>query len=46
MFLSVLAYVNVALMSNPRVMFAMGKDRVIPGFFHTNILKQTYLQMA
>ncbi|KUG10609.1 MULTISPECIES: APC family permease [Weeksellaceae] len=33
MFLSVLAYVNVALMSNPRVMFAMGKDRVIPGFF-------------
>jgi len=33
MFLSVLAYVNILLMSNPRVMFAMSEDRVLPKFF-------------
>ncbi len=33
MFLSVLAYVNVTLMSNPRVMYAMSEDRVLPKFF-------------
>ena len=33
MFLSVLAYVNILLMSNPRVMFAMSKDRVFPKIF-------------
>lgn len=33
LFLSVLAYVNVMLMSNPRVMFAMGEDKVLPAFF-------------
>jgi APA family basic amino acid/polyamine antiporter len=32
-FLSVLAYVNVLLMSNPRVMYAMAEDGVIPRLF-------------
>jgi APA family basic amino acid/polyamine antiporter len=30
MFLSVMAYVNVLLMSNPRVMYAMSEDKVFP----------------
>jgi basic amino acid/polyamine antiporter, APA family len=33
MFLSVLAYVNVLLMSNPRVMYAMSEDKVFPAAF-------------
>lgn len=33
MFVSVLGYVNVLLMSNPRVMFAMSTDRVFPKSF-------------
>jgi APA family basic amino acid/polyamine antiporter len=33
LFLSVLAYVNVLLMSNPRVMFAMSEDGVLPATF-------------
>jgi basic amino acid/polyamine antiporter, APA family len=33
LFLSVLAYVNVLLMSNPRVMFAMSEDGVLPKIF-------------
>ncbi len=33
LFLSVLAYVNVLLMSNPRVMFAMAEDGVLPRLF-------------
>lgn len=33
MFLSVLAYVNILLMSNPRVMFAMSIDKVFPKIF-------------
>jgi APA family basic amino acid/polyamine antiporter len=33
MFLSVMAYVNVILMANPRVMFAMSKDGVFPKAF-------------
>ncbi|MBS1599715.1 MAG: APC family permease [Bacteroidetes bacterium] len=33
LFLSVLAYVNVLLMSNPRVMFAMSEDGVLPPIF-------------
>jgi APA family basic amino acid/polyamine antiporter len=35
MVLSVLAYVNVVLMSNPRVMFAMSEDRVLPKIFQS-----------
>lgn len=33
MFLSVLAYVNILLMSNPRVMYAMSQDKVFPKIF-------------
>ncbi len=33
LFLSVLAYVNVLLMSNPRVMYAMSEDRILPAGF-------------
>jgi len=35
MVLSVLAYVNVILMSNPRVMFAMSEDGVLPKLFQS-----------
>lgn len=34
MFFSVMAYVNVSMMSNPRVYFAMAKDEVLPSVFH------------
>lgn len=33
MFLSVLAYVNVYIMSNPRVYYAMAEDGILPGIF-------------
>ncbi|HEY8733629.1 MAG TPA: amino acid permease [Puia sp.] len=33
LFLSVLAYVNVLLLSNPRVMYAMAEDKVLPAIF-------------
>jgi basic amino acid/polyamine antiporter, APA family len=33
MFISVLAYVNILLMSNPRVMYAMSQDKVFPPIF-------------
>ncbi|MBS1512415.1 MAG: APC family permease [Bacteroidetes bacterium] len=33
LFLSVLAYVNVLLMSNPRVMYAMSEDDILPPVF-------------
>ncbi|MBK6527663.1 MAG: APC family permease [Crocinitomicaceae bacterium] len=33
MFFSVMAYVNVSLMSNPRVYFAMAEDKVLPPLF-------------
>ena len=33
MFFSVMAYVNVSLMSNPRVYFAMAEDKVLPPVF-------------
>lgn len=33
LFLSVLAYVNVLLMSNPRVMYAMSEDKILPQAF-------------
>src|ERR1044072_4006124 len=32
-FIAVLAYVNVGLMSNPRVIMAMSEEKVLPGFF-------------
>jgi basic amino acid/polyamine antiporter, APA family len=33
LFLGVLAYVNAVLMSNPRVMYAMAEDRILPSAF-------------
>lgn len=33
LFLAVLAYVNVLLLSNPRVMFAMSEDGILPAVF-------------
>ncbi len=33
LFFSVLAYVNVGLMSNPRVILAMSEEKVLPSFF-------------
>ncbi|MEW6467750.1 MAG: amino acid permease [Bacteroidota bacterium] len=33
MFFSVMAYVNVSVLSNPRVYFAMAQDRVLPKIF-------------
>ena len=33
LFLSVLAYINVLLLSNPRVMVAMSEDKILPGAF-------------
>ena len=33
MFLSVMAYVNASIMSNPRVYYAMAEDKVLPAIF-------------
>jgi basic amino acid/polyamine antiporter, APA family len=33
MFLSVMAYVNIILLSNPRVMYAMSQDKALPAAF-------------
>jgi basic amino acid/polyamine antiporter, APA family len=33
MFCSVMAYVNVSILTNPRVYFAMAEDGVLPGIF-------------
>ena len=33
LFLGVLAYVNAVLLSNPRVMYAMSKDKILPAAF-------------
>jgi len=43
LFLSVLAYVNVLLMSNPRVMYAMSDDGVLPGIFKKKSEKKEVL---
>ena len=40
LFLSVLAYVNVLLLSNPRVMFAMSEDGVLPKAFQKKSQKK------
>jgi APA family basic amino acid/polyamine antiporter len=46
LFLSVLAYVNVMLMSNPRVMFAMSEDKVLPALFAKKTAKREVLIFA
>lgn len=43
MFFSVLAYVNVSIMSNPRVYFAMAEDKVMPGIL-ARVNKKTQVQ--
>ena len=45
MFLSVMAYVNVGLMSNPRVYFAMAEDRILPPIFK-RVNQRTQVQEA
>lgn len=40
LFVSVLAYVNVLLLSNPRVMFAMSEDGVLPAVFQNKSKKK------
>jgi basic amino acid/polyamine antiporter, APA family len=39
MFLGVLAYVNVSVMSNPRVMYAMSEERILPAIFGKRTVK-------
>ena len=46
LFLSVLAYVNVLLMSNPRVMFAMSDDGVLPAIFKRKSEKREVLTIS
>ena len=43
LFLSVLAYVNVLLMSNPRVMQAMSEEKVLPDTFGKRTIKTNVL---
>ena len=43
LFLSVLAYVNVLLMSNPRVMAAMSDDKILPESFRKRNIKTDVL---
>lgn len=43
LFLSVLAYVNVLLMSNPRVMAAMSDDNILPPVFRKRSVKTEVL---
>ena len=46
LFLSLLAYVNVLLMSNPRVMFAMSEDGVLPKMFQQKSNKREVLVIS
>lgn len=46
LFLSVLAYVNVLLMSNPRVMYAMSEDKILPGIFKQRNTKSDVLTVS
>jgi APA family basic amino acid/polyamine antiporter len=43
MFLSVMAYVNASIMSNPRVYYAMAEDKVLPPIF-ARINERTQVQ--
>jgi APA family basic amino acid/polyamine antiporter len=44
LFLSVLAYVNVSLLSNPRVIYAMSEDGVLPAVFQKkSVSKGVYM---
>jgi len=46
LFLSVLAYVNVLLMSNPRVMYAMSEDKILPPVFKQRNIKTDVLTVS
>jgi basic amino acid/polyamine antiporter, APA family len=46
LFLSVLAYVNVLLMSNPRVMYAMSEDNILPPVFKQRNSKTDVLTVS
>ncbi len=46
LFLSVLAYVNVLLMSNPRVMYAMSEDKILPPVFRQRHPKTAVLTVS
>ena len=46
LFVAVLAYVNVLLLSNPRVMFAMSKDRILPKAFQKKDEKKDVLTVS
>ena len=46
LFLSVLAYVNVLLMSNPRVMYAMSEDKILPAVFKKRNSKTDVLTIS
>jgi APA family basic amino acid/polyamine antiporter len=46
LFLSVLAYVNVLLMSNPRVMYAMSEDNILPAIFKQRNSKTDVLTVS
>ena len=46
LFLSVLAYVNVLLMSNPRVMYAMSEDKILPSVFMQRNIKTDVLTVS
>ncbi len=46
LFLSVLAYVNVSLLSNPRVIYAMSEDGVLPAVFQKKSEKKGVYMVA
>ncbi|MEO5997133.1 MAG: amino acid permease [Chitinophagaceae bacterium] len=46
LFLAVLAYVNVLLLSNPRVMYAMSKDGILPAAFKKKNVEKDVLTVS
>lgn len=46
LFIAVLAYVNVLLLSNPRVMYAMSKDGILPAVFKKKDEKRDVLTVS
>ncbi|MDB5196078.1 MAG: family permease [Flaviaesturariibacter sp.] len=46
LFLSVLGYVNVLLMSNPRVMYAMSEDKILPAAFQQRNIRTGALTIS
>src|SRR5690606_35907925 len=46
LFIAVLAYVNVLLLSNPRVMFAMSEDGILPASFRKKDEKRGVLTIS